>query len=103
MIIRTNSPTIQRTCDTATMQRTYNPSTSRDDRIAIQTALIFKVPYTKIQEVLGVTRHQIQYARIHPTTPQKSKCGDRPLIRTPQRRALERWLQLSPSHRRIPY
>ena len=29
--------------------------------------------------------------------------GSRPLIRTPQRRALEHWLQLSPSHRRVPY
>jgi hypothetical protein len=46
------------------MQRTYSSSTSRDGRIAIQTALKFKIPYSIIQEVLGVTRCQIQYARI---------------------------------------
>ena len=49
--------------------------TSRDERIAIQTALKFKIPHSKIREVLGVTEGQIKYARNHRITSQKSKTG----------------------------
>jgi hypothetical protein len=82
---------------------TYARATSRDDRIAIQTALKFKISHARIREVLGVTENQIQYARSHRITPQKSKTGRKPLFHTPQRRHLEQWLLESPSHRRIPY
>ena len=79
------------------------PETTRDDRIRIQTALLFKIPWEQICKVLKVTPRQIQYARTHRLTPQKTKAGRKPLIRTPQRRRLEEWLLSSPSHRRIPW
>lgn len=78
-------------------------STSRDDRIAIRTALLFKIPPIRIMEVLGVTYYQIQYAKYHPLTPQHNKRGRRPLLKTPQRKQLETWLLASPSHCRIRY
>jgi hypothetical protein len=78
-------------------------STSRDDRIAIRTALLFNIPPTRIMEVLGVTYHQIQYAKHHPLTPQHHKRGRRPLLRTPQRNRLETWLLASPSRRKVRF
>src|SRR5947209_8249890 len=81
----------------------YAPATSRDDRIAIRTALKFKIPHSKIREVLGVTESQIEYARDHRVTPQKFKAGRKPLLSTPQRNQLKLWLLESPSHRRIKY
>ena len=41
----------------------FNPSTTRDDRVAIKTALLFNIPYKDIQKKLNVTRGQILYAR----------------------------------------
>lgn len=74
-------------------QRVNTPETTRDVRIAIETALKFKIPWTQIQEVLQVTRRQIEYAPNHRTTPQESKTGiQKPLLCTPQRTALEIWL-----------
>ena len=81
----------------------YALATSRDDRIAIQTALKFKIPHSRIRKVLGVTESQIEYTRNHRITPQKSKTGRKPLLRTPQRNCLEEWLLSSPSHRRIRF
>jgi len=43
--------------------------TTRDLRIQIQTALLFKVPYGTIKEVLNVTERQILYAKHHRPTP----------------------------------
>src|SRR5271165_2194899 len=85
-------------------QQEYSTSTSRDDRIAIQTALKFGIPYARIQEVLGVTENQIIYANSHRVTPQKPNCRHKPpLLCTPQRTALNQWLHASPSHTRIPW
>lgn len=64
-------------------QKECSPSTSRDQRLAIQTALLFKVPYSEIQSQLNVTRSRISYARNHPSTPQNRKAGRKPLLRTP--------------------
>ena len=50
-------------------------TTSRDERIAIQTALLFKIPHARIREELAVTEKQINYARNYQVTPQKSKTG----------------------------
>jgi hypothetical protein len=78
--------------------------TTRDQRIAIKTALLFKVPWSKIREELHVTNRQIQYANRHRATPQKKKkCGVEPKLSTPRRRALEAWLLESPSRRHIPW
>jgi hypothetical protein len=43
--------------------------TTRDQRIAIKTALLFKVPWSKIREELHVTNRQIQYANRYRATP----------------------------------
>ena len=51
------------------VQRVYNSSTTREDRIAIRTDLLFKIPYATIEGTLDVTRDQIQYAQSHPVTP----------------------------------
>ncbi|KIN09120.1 hypothetical protein OIDMADRAFT_48949 [Oidiodendron maius Zn] len=77
--------------------------TTRDQRIAIKTALLFKVPWSKIRQELHVTNRQIQYANRHRVTPQKRKCGPKAKVSTPRRRALEAWLLESPSRRHIPW
>jgi len=91
----TTSPSLQ-------LPKECSPKTTRDDRIRIQTALLFNIPWERICKVLKVTPRQIQYAYTHRLTPQKQKAGRKPLIRTLQRRQLEEWLLSSPSHRRIP-
>ena len=85
------------------LQNSKAPATTRDERIAIQTALRFRIRHARIREVLHVTEKQIRYARKHQATPQKSKAGRKPLLRTPQRNHLQQWLLESPSHRRIPF
>ncbi len=92
----TTSPSLQ-------LSKECSPETTRDDRIRIQTALLFNIPWERICKVLKVTPRQIQYGYAHRLTPQKQKAGRKPLIRTPQRRQLEEWLLSSPSHRRIPW
>src|SRR2546421_3657806 len=77
----------------------HSDETSRDLRLMIQTALLFKRPYKEICQVLGVTENQIRWAKTHRLTPQKAR-RLRPKLRTPQRRRLEEWLLVSPSHRR---
>lgn len=82
--------------------QSYN-QTTRDDRIAIRTALRFGIPYSRVREVLKVTESQIKYAKTHPLTPQHRQTGKKPAIRTPQKKVLETWLLQSPSHRRMAY
>ena len=69
---------------------THNIETSRDDRIAINTALLFDIPYAQIQDKLKVTERQIQYAKDHWPTPQKARSRFGYVkLRTPQRRQIE--------------
>jgi hypothetical protein len=83
---------------------TISFDTTRDQCIAIKTALLFKVPWSKIRQELYVTNRQIQYANCYRTTPQKKKkYGGKPKLSTPERRALEAWLLESPSRRYIPW
>jgi hypothetical protein len=82
---------------------TTSHDTTRDQCIAIKTALLFKVPWKKIRQELYVTNRQIQYTNRYRTTPQKKKkCGRKPKLSTPKRQALEAWLLESPSRRYIP-
>ena len=62
---------------------------SRDERIAIQTALKFKIPHSKIRNVLKVTESQIEYVGGHRVTLQKSRAGRRRLFRTQQRSSIK--------------
>jgi hypothetical protein len=82
---------------------TTSLDTTRDQRIAIKTALLFKVPWSKIRQELHVTNRQIQYANRHRVTPQKTRCRKKPKLSTPRRKALEEWLLESPSRRHIPW
>ena len=59
--------------------------TSRDERIAIRTALLFNVPYKDICKQLGVTERQIWYTKNHRLTPQKNRAGRHPLLYTPEK------------------
>ena len=77
---------------------------TRDTRLQIQTALLFKVPIPQIKEALDITDDQIYYAKNHQLTPQKrGKVGRRAKLRTPQKQTLEQWLLSSPYHRNIAY
>src|ERR1700733_2942457 len=76
---------------------TASCDTTRDQRSAIKTALLFKVPWSKIRKELHVTNRQIQYANRHRVTPQKKKCGGKTKLSRPQRTTLETWLLESPS------
>src|SRR5256714_1218479 len=80
-----------------------NLETSRDLRLMIRTALLFKRPYKEICQFLGVTEYQIWLVKHHRLTPQKTKTGRRALLHTPQKRRLKEWLLASPSHGRIPW
>src|SRR5438034_6602008 len=82
---------------------TYAPATSTDERIAIQTALKFKIPRERIRKVLRVTESQIEYARSHRGTSQISKAGCKPQLRASQRSNLEQGLLESFSHRQIQF
>jgi hypothetical protein len=83
--------------------RKYQPATTRDQRIVINTALLFGIPRADIIQTLDVTADQIQYAKAHRPTPQKQACGTKPKLRTPDRQHIETWLLASPSHRHIPW
>lgn len=76
--------------------------TTRDDRIAIRTALLFGHSQEEIYNKLKVTKRQIQIAKNSPLTPQKNKHGH-VLLSTPKRQQLETWLLASPSHRRVRF
>jgi hypothetical protein len=80
-----------------------NEETSRNKRIQIHTALLFKIPYKEICQKLFVTNRQIKWARNHRPTPQKKSCGVGPKSNTPTRQGWEQWLRESPSHRHITF
>ena len=82
---------------------TCAPETSRDLRLQIQTALLFRIPHAEIKEVLNVTDHQIKYARNHRLTPQKGGKAHYVGLHTPQKEELKKWLLASPSHRHVAY
>jgi hypothetical protein len=85
------------------IRRAQIHETDRDTRLQVQGALLCKVPYAQITKTFGVTARQIRYIKNHRPTPQKTKGGVKPLLKTPQKDILKQWLQESPSHRRVPY
>jgi hypothetical protein len=83
---------------------TTSNNTTRDQCIAIKTALLFKVPWKQIRQELYVTNRQIQYTNRYRATPQKKKrSGTKAVLSTPQKLALEAWLLDSPLRRHIPW
>jgi hypothetical protein len=87
---------------TTTPPRDRSEECTRDKRIQIQTALLFKAPYKEIREKLDVTDRQIKWARKHRLTPQKAR-KIRPKLHTPQKQILDQFFLESPSHRHVPF
>ena len=80
-------------------------STTRDDRIRIQT-LYQHAGFTIDQIALQLpqfTVRQIEYAIQNPATPKKQRCGRRPFLNTPRRKFLIDWICSSKINRRIPW
>ena len=69
--------------------RKYQAATTRDQRIAINTALLFGIPRADIIQALNVTTDQIQYTKAHRPTPQKQAYGTKPKLCTPDRQHIE--------------
>jgi hypothetical protein len=76
---------------------------TRDKRLQIQTALLFKIPWAQIKEILDVSDSQITHAKTHRLTPQKTKTGRHAKLHTPEKTTLKEWLLSSPSHRHVAY
>ena len=95
---RIPSPTIS----TPPAVRKHTLETTRDQRIAINTALLFGIPRADICQTLDMTEGQVQYAETHRQTPQINH-GAKPKLRTPDRRQIETWLLASPSYRHTPW
>ena len=83
--------------------RSISTNCTRDKRLQIQTALLFKIPWAQIKETLDVTENQIRWAKHHRLTPQKSKSGRYAKLHTPEKTQLKEWLLSSPSHRHVAY
>jgi hypothetical protein len=65
---------------------------TRDKRLQIQTALLFKIPWAQIKEILDVSDSQITHAKTHRLTPQKTKAGRHAKLHTPEKTTLKEWL-----------
>ncbi|PMD62718.1 uncharacterized protein K444DRAFT_483461, partial [Hyaloscypha bicolor E] len=76
---------------------------TRDKRLQIQTALLFKIPWAQIKEILDVSDSQITHAKTHRLTPQKTKAGRHAKLHIPEKTTLKEWLLSSPSHRHVAY
>ncbi|PMD51560.1 uncharacterized protein K444DRAFT_234229 [Hyaloscypha bicolor E] len=76
---------------------------TRDKRLQIQTALLFKIPLPQIKETLDVTNDQIYYTKYHRLTPQKTRAGRHAKLHIPEKIQLKEWLLSSPSHRHVAY
>ena len=83
--------------------RSISTDYTRDKRLQIQIALLFKIPWAQIKETLDVTENQIRWAKHHRLTPQKSKSGRYAKLHTPEKTQLKEWLLSSPSHRHVAY
>jgi hypothetical protein len=84
--------------------KTPTKPTSRDDRLRIQT-LYYTAGWT-VSDILlqnpKLTRRQVNYALSFRPTPQKQRCGRRPLLTTPQRKHLIGWATFNSLSRDIP-
>jgi ribosomal protein S14 len=83
--------------------RLVSTECTRDKRLQIQTALLFKIPWATIRQTLDVSDYQIYYAKHHRTTPQKTKSGRHAKLHTLKKTLFQNWLLTSPYHRHIPY
>ena len=76
---------------------------TREQRLQVHTlANIDWIP-RRIAKHLDITPRQVQYARSHRFTPQKHRCGPKPMLNAPSRAALVRYIRTSKETRRMPY
>jgi hypothetical protein len=78
--------------------------TSRDDRLRVQT-LYYDANWSIDDIILqtNLTRHQVEYALCHRSTPQKRNCGRHILLSTPQRKHLINWVTANAQNRRVAW
>jgi hypothetical protein len=84
--------------------KTPTHSTSRDDRLRIQT--LFNDAGWEIDNIvlqLNLTRCQVEYALENWLTPQKHFCGHHLLLDTPKRKYLISWITANSQTRHIPW
>ena len=84
--------------------KTPTYSTSRDDRLRIQT--LFNDAGWEIDDIilqLNLTRRQVEYALENRLTPQKHFTGRHLLLDTPKRKALISWVSANTQNRRVAW
>jgi hypothetical protein len=81
----------------------YAPTLTRTDRIRIKTAFDFNISPEEIRKQYGYTIAQIQRVKNLRLTPQVYRRRRKPIIDTPRRSALEKWLLKSPSRRHLSF
>jgi hypothetical protein len=91
--------TLKQSLSSLPYARTY----IRDRRLQIQTALLFKIPWAQIKEILDVSDSQITHAKTHRLIPQKTKAGRYAKLYIPEKTILKEWLLSSPSYRHMAY
>lgn len=86
-------------------KRTNSKFCDRDTHYRIQTLKNNANwgPARIVKHIPGLTLAQVKYALSHRTTPQKQRCGRRPLLDTPTRKALVHFVSSSRANRRIPW
>jgi hypothetical protein len=57
----------------------------RNKRFRIQIALLFKILWAQIKEILDVSDSQITHAKTHRLTPQKPRAGRHAKLYTPEK------------------
>jgi transposase len=76
---------------------------TRDQRIQVQTLSGVGWDAERIAKHLKITTRQVRYATSHQLTPQNRKSGPKPVINTPCRDRLVRFIQSSKETRRMQY
>ena len=76
---------------------------TRDQRIQVHTLIGIHWTPRRISTHLKLTQRQVKYAREHRLTPQKQRCGPKPMLDTPSRTRLIHHVRQSKETRRMPY
>lgn len=96
-------PTLTNTADFPP-PRTRAPELTRDQKIEMRTLRTHnKWTYSTIAKATGHTIGQVRLALTGPLTPQKHRCGKKPLLRTPQKTQLREFLAADRLHRELPW
>lgn len=80
-------------------QRKRATETTEVDRSIIHTLLTAKLSCRKIANLLNLTERQVQYAKKHPVTPSKNKCGRKISISDDKAQEIVNWIISDGAHR----